>query len=127
MAKATRNDLYIELVSFDWAQGDPHWNLYKYATLQSSCWAEWTLDFGTYIPERDMSSLHAMGYGSGQMKTLSARRRRRPRRRRRHLQIQVDIQTRKLYLKVFLWFWGPGERYLRMETGVLHRISMWIS
>ena len=44
--------------------------------------------------------------------------------RRRHLEIQVDIQARKLYLKVFLWFWGRGERYLEMETGVLHRISM---
>ena len=38
--------------------------------------------------------------------------------------IQVDIQARKLYLKVLLWFWGRGERYLEMETGVLHRISM---
>ena len=32
--------------------------------------------------ERDISSLHAMGYGSGQIEKLSARRRRR--RRRRH-------------------------------------------
>ena len=40
--------------------------------------------------------------------------------------IQVDIQARELYLKFFLWFWGRGERYLRMETGVLHRISIQI-
>ena len=32
------------------------------------------------IPERDISSLHAMGWGSGQMEKLSARRRRRRRR-----------------------------------------------
>ena len=52
-------------------------------------------------------------------------------RRRRRLETQVDIQARKLYLKFLLWFWDPGERYLRMETGVdpgvLHRISMQIS
>ena len=47
--------------------------------------------------------------------------------RRRHLGIQVDIQARELYLKFFTWFWGRGERYLRMETGVLHRISVQIS
>ena len=35
------------------------------------------------FPEPDISSLHAMGYGSGQIEKLSARRRRR--RRRRHL------------------------------------------
>ena len=52
--------------------------------------------------------------------------RRRRRRRRRHLGIQVDIQARELYLKFFIWFWGRGERYLRMETGVLHRISIQI-
>ena len=52
---------------------------------------------------------------------------RRRRRRRRHLKTQVNIQARKLYLKVFLWFWDRGERYLRMETGVLHRISMRVS
>ena len=40
------------------------------------------------------------------------------------LEIQVDNQARKLYLKVFLRFWGRDERYLRMETGVLHRISL---
>ena len=68
-----------------------------------------------------MLSLRTMGWGFGQMEELLTRRRRR---RRRHLEIQVDIQARKLYLKVFLWFWGPGERYLEMETGVLHRISM---
>ena len=65
------------------------------------------------------------GMGFGRMEKLSARCRRR--RRRRHLEIQVDIQARKLYLEVFLWFWDPGERYLRMETGLLHRISMRIS
>ena len=42
------------------------------------------------------------------------------------LEIQVDIQARKLYLEFFIWFWGRGERYLRMETGVLHRISIQI-
>ena len=41
-----------------------------------------------------------------------------------HLEIQVDIQARKLYLEFFIWFLGRGERYLRMETGVLHRISI---
>ena len=46
----------------------------------------------------------------------------RRRRRRRHLEIQVDIQASKLYLELFIWFWAPGERYLRMETGVLLRI-----
>ena len=40
------------------------------------------------------------------------------------LEILVDIQARKLYLKVFLWFSGRSERYLRMETRVLHRISI---
>ena len=59
------------------------------------------------------------------MEKLSARRRRR-RRRRRHLEIQVDIQARELYLKFFTWFCGRCERYLRMETGVLHRISIQI-
>ena len=58
------------------------------------------------------------------MEELWARRRRR---RRRHLEIQVDIQARKLYLEFFIWFWGRGERYLRMETGVLLRISIQIS
>ena len=43
-----------------------------------------------------------------------------------HLEIQVDIQARKLYLELFIWFWGRGERYLRMGTGVLHRISIQI-
>ena len=38
--------------------------------------------------------------------------------------IQVDIQARELYLRFFMWFGGRGERYLRMETGVLHRISI---
>ena len=47
-------------------------------------------------------------------------------RRRRQSEIKVDIQARKLLLKVFLRFWGRGERYLRMETGVLHRISIQI-
>ena len=64
-----------------------------------------------------------MVQGSGQMGELSARRRRR---RRRHLEIQVDIQARELYLEFFIWFWGRGERYLGMETGVLLRISIQI-
>ena len=54
---------------------------------------------------------------------LSSRRRR----RRRHLEIQVNIQARKLYLEFYLWFWGCGERSRRMETEVLHRISMRVS
>ena len=62
--------------------------------------------------------------GSGQMGELLGRRRRR--RRLRHLEIQVDIQARKLYLEFFTWFWGQGESYLTMETGVLHRISIQI-
>ena len=55
-----------------------------------------------------------MGWGSGQMEQLLARRR-----RQCHLEIQVDVQARKIYLKVFLQFWGRGERYWRIETGVL--------
>ena len=43
-----------------------------------------------------------------------------------HLEIQVDILAGELYLEFFIWFWGRGERYLRMETGVLHRISIQI-
>ena len=39
-------------------------------------------------------------------------------------QREVDIQARKLLLEVFLRFWGRGERYRRMETGVLLRISL---
>ena len=66
-----------------------------------------------------------MDQGLGQMGELLGRRRRR-RRGRRHLGLQVDIQARELYLKFFIWFWGRGERYLRMETGVLHRISIQI-
>ena len=49
------------------------------------------------------------------------------RRRRHHLETQVDVQARKLLLEVFLRFWGRGERYRRMETGVLHRISLRVS
>ena len=48
------------------------------------------------IPERDISSLCAMGYGSGQMEKLSVRRC-----RRHHFEMQVDIQTKKLWLEVF--------------------------
>ena len=48
-------------------------------------------------------------------------------RRRRHLEIQVDILAGELYLEFFIWFWGRGKRYLRMETGVLHRIAIQIS
>ena len=40
---------------------------------------------------------------------------------------EVDIQARKLYLEVFLWFWTSGERSRRMETGVLHGISLRVS
>ena len=44
-----------------------------------------------------------------------------------HLEIQIDILAGELYLEFFIWFWGPGERYLEMDTGVLRRISMRIS
>ena len=44
--------------------------------------------------------------------------------RRHHLKIKVDIQARKLYSKIFLRFSDPGERYERMGTGVLLRISI---
>ena len=37
-----------------------------------------------------------------------------------HLEIQVDILAGELYLESFIWIWDPGERYLRMETRVLH-------
>ena len=67
-----------------------------------------------------------MGWGSGQIRELSARRRlrRRRRRRRRHLEIQVDILARKLYLEFVPMELIPGERSGRFETGVLHRISI---
>ena len=42
------------------------------------------------------------------------------------LETQVDILAGELYLEFFIWIWGRGERYLRMETGVLHRISIQI-
>ena len=64
-----------------------------------------------------------MVQGSGQMGELLGRRRRR---RRRHQGSQVDIQARELYLEFLIRFWVRGERYLRMETGVLHRISIQI-
>ena len=57
------------------------------------------------------------------MENLSPRRRRR-RRRRRSFEIQVNAQAKKPELLVFPRFWGPGERSLRMEAGVLHRISL---
>ena len=79
--------------------------------------SKWGID-----PERNIWSLGEMVWGSGQMGELLVR-------RRRHLEIQVDIQARELYLKFFIWFWGRrrrGERYLRMETGVLHRTSLQI-
>ena len=44
-----------------------------------------------------------------------------------HLEIQVDILAMELYLEFFIWFWGRGETYLKMETGVLLRISIQIS
>ena len=52
--------------------------------------------------------------------------RRRRRRRRRCLGVQVDIHAMELHLEFFTWFWGRGERYLRMETGVLLRLSIQI-
>ena len=70
------------------------------------------------FPERDIWFLGTLDQGSARCPELLGRR------RRRHLEIQVDIQARKLLLKVFLRFWGRGERYLRMETGVLLRISL---
>ena len=72
------------------------------------------------LPERDIWSLGVMVQGSGQMGELLGRR------RRRHLGIQVDIQARELHLKFFTWFRGRGETYLKMETGVLLRISVQI-
>ena len=71
------------------------------------------------IPERDISSLCAMGQGSGQMGELSARRRR----PRRHLEIQVDIQAKKLFLEFPNWIFDSYERSQDFETAVLHRIS----
>ena len=79
------------------------------------------------FPERDIWSLGVMAQGLDQMGEFLGRRRRRRRRRRRHLEIQVDIQARKLYFEGFLWFWTPGERSRRMETGVLLRISLRVS
>ena len=43
-----------------------------------------------------------------------------------HLEIQVDILAGELYLEFSIWFWGRGERYLRMETRVLLRIPIQI-
>ena len=58
------------------------------------------------------------------MGELSAHRGRRRRRHRgRHLQIQGDVQASELYLEFLIWFWGRGERYLRMETGFLFGFS----
>ena len=57
----------------------------------------WKSERGT--PEWDISSLHAMGWGSGHMEKLLTRLRRRD--RRRHLEVWVDNQARKLYLEVF--------------------------
>ena len=42
-------------------------------------------------------------------------------------QENIDIQARKLYSEVFLRFLGRGERSRKMETGVLHRISLRVS
>ena len=75
------------------------------------------------FPERDIWFLGTLDQGSARCPELLGRRRR----RRRHLEIQVDIQARELLLKVFLRFWGRGERYLRMETGVLLRILLRVS
>ena len=77
------------------------------------------------FPARDIWFLGTLDQGSAQIPEFLGNRRRR--RRRRHLEIQVDIQARKLLLEVFLRFWGRGERYRRMETGVLHRISLRVS
>ena len=78
------------------------------------------------FPARDIWFLGTLDQGSAQIPEFLGNRRRR-RRRRRHLEIQVDIQARELLLKVFLRFWGRGERYRRMETGVLHRILLRVS
>ena len=72
------------------------------------------------FPKRDIWFQGALDQGSARCPELLGRRRR----RRRHLETQVDIQTRKLLVEVCLRFWGRGERYLRMEAGVLHRISL---
>ena len=89
------------------------------AALTSSIW---TLENyrSEGFPEQDIWSLGTLDQGSARCPELLGRRRR----RRRHLEIQVDIQARKLLLKVFQRFWGGGERYLRMETGVLLRILL---
>ena len=39
----------------------------------------------------------------------------------------VDIEAKKLQFDRFALFWGRGERYLKMETGVPHRIWMRVS
>ena len=72
------------------------------------------------FPERDIWFLGTLDQGSARCPELLGR-------RRRHLETQVDIQARKLLLEVFLRFWGRGERSRRMETGVLHRISLRVS
>ena len=43
-----------------------------------------------------------------------------------HLEIQVDVRAGELYLELCIWFEGRRERYLRRETGVLHRILIQI-
>ena len=41
-------------------------------------------------------------------------------------EIQVVILTGELYLEFFIWIWGPDERYLAFENGVLLRMSIQI-
>ena len=72
------------------------------------------------FPERDIWFLGTLEQGFARCPEFLGN-------RRRHLEIKVDIQARKLLLEGFLKFWGRGERYRRMETGVLHRISLRIS
>ena len=73
------------------------------------------------FPARDILFLGTLEQGSARCPELLGRR------RRRQLEIKVNIQARKLLLMVFLRFWGRGERYTRMETGVPHRISLRVS
>ena len=83
-----------------------------------------TVNNGVAAKEAAVAAAEAAARGA---RRRCLRRSRRRRGRRRHLEIQLDIQARKLYLEVFLWFWTPGERSRRMETGVLHRISLRVS
>ena len=72
------------------------------------------------FPERDIWFLGTLEQGSTKCPELLGNRRRR-------LKIKVDIQARERVLEIFLRFGGRGERHRRMETGVLHRISLRVS